>query len=141
MYDEPARPSPTPAPIAPPARARPPPTKAPAVLTADSMVSVATVSPWLVAPCPAQGVYLWCGRAGRSGRELWVCVPGDVGGRVVVGVRVLLVVAAVSRGHAEVQDRQQGEDEGLDRADRHVEELPDDGEEDRQDAADRGGAE
>src|SRR5262245_66043863 len=78
--------------------------------------------------------------SGRSGREVWFGFPRDVSGRLV-GVRVLLLVAAaVARGHAEVEDRQQGEDEGLDRADRHVEELPDDGEEDRQDAADRGGA-
>src|SRR5688572_31955827 len=43
MYDEPARPSPTPAPMAPPARAIPPPTKAPASLPA-SAVSVAAIS-------------------------------------------------------------------------------------------------
>src|SRR4051812_41377704 len=104
MYDEPARPSPTPAPIAPPARARPPPTNAPAVLTADSMVVAATASPWFRAACPAQRVYLCCGRAGRSSRELWFCFPGGV--VRLVGVRVLLVVLVVppAGGHAEVEE-------------------------------------
>src|SRR6185436_5544047 len=56
MYDEPARPSPIPAPIAPPARAMPPPMKAPArvmacsvVLTAMSLLEfhVDHSTPWL----------------------------------------------------------------------------------------------
>src|SRR3954451_10817749 len=131
--------------MAPPASARPPPTNAPAVLTADSMVSAATVSPWIRAGWPAQRVYLWCGRAGRSGHELWlgcaVVVRGRVGRGGVVGsghvVVVLVVGVTGAGGHAEVEDGQQGEDERLDGADGHVEELPDDGEDDGQDTAHR----
>src|SRR3954469_17134688 len=44
MYDEPARPSPIPAPIAPPARAIPPPTKAPASWTASSVTAIDLLS-------------------------------------------------------------------------------------------------
>src|SRR3954471_12644297 len=111
-----------PAPMAPPASARPPPTNAPAVLTADSMVSAATVSPWIRAGWPAQRVYLWCGRAGRSGHEFgfWFLVVAALGVRGVV-VLVVLGLFAVSAGHAEVEDRQQREDERLDGTDGHVE--------------------
>src|SRR6478735_4224197 len=44
MYDEPARPSPIPAPIAPPARAMPPPTKAPASLMASEVAVASAMS-------------------------------------------------------------------------------------------------
>src|SRR3954454_19640390 len=111
MYDEPARPSPTPAPIAPPARAIPPPMKAPAVLMAE--LSTATVTPWFRAACPAQRVYLWCGRACRSDREFYGCLLGVVLGVVRLRMGLVLVVLAVlGTGHAEVEDGQQGEDEG-----------------------------
>src|SRR5689334_13939311 len=120
MYDEPARPSPTPAPIAPPARARPPPTKAPAVLMAESReVSAATVSPWFRAASPAQRVYLWGGSSGCSAHELWFAFlvvrrRGVVRGRHRVGLVVLVVLAvAAAACHAEVEDGQQREDEGL----------------------------
>src|SRR3954467_530381 len=100
MYDEPASPSPTPAPMAPPARAIPPPMKAPAVVMAE--LSTATVTPWFRAACPAQRVYLWCGRARRSGRRFW---GGFAGRCLVAGLGVIgdsLVVVVAGAGHAEV---------------------------------------
>src|SRR4029079_1377872 len=128
------RPSPMPAPMAPPARASPPPTNAPAVLTADSMVSAATVSPWIRAGWPAQWGLPLVRSSRCSGRELGLgCAVGGVGGHVVGGRLVVVVLLGVARPRrpAEVEDRQEREDEGLDGADGHVEELPDDGEENR----------
>src|SRR3954451_19304550 len=136
MYDEPARPSPTPAPIAPPARAIPPPMKAPAVVMAE--LSTATVTPWFRAACPAQRVYLWCGRARRSGRRFW---GGFAGRCLVAGLGVIgdsLVVVVAGAGHAEVEDGQQGEDEGLQSSqEQGVEQLPDDVEDDGEEAPER----
>src|SRR4051812_48236992 len=120
MYDEPARPSPMPAPMAPPARARPPPTKAPAsvmacsvFLTAMSLLEfhVDPSTPWL---------YSWVRSSGCSGRRYGLLLV-----RLALLVRrvrdrrrlVLLVVVVPSAGHGEVEHGQQGEDEGLEAAD------------------------
>src|SRR5215210_8262916 len=137
MYDEPARPSPTPAPIAPPARARPPPTKAPASLTA-SAVSVAAISllGWAPGRCRVISVVrvllvhapTGVGRSVRKcGGLLVVVLVLDHDGVRSLGVAgtllvvLVLVVVMPGAGHREVDDGQQGEDEGLDEADEHVE--------------------
>src|SRR3954468_17749900 len=155
MYDEPARPSPTPAPIAPPARAMPPPMKAPAVVMSVPDTAAICVSPWLGAGPPTLVLVL---RSGPSGRERGlllalgagpvVCVVdllvglGLVRGLVPTLALVvrLVVVVVLATGHAEVEDGQQREDERLDRADEHVEQLPDDVEEASEYAADRDAA-
>src|SRR5215208_6189592 len=99
MYEEPARPSPTPAPIAPPARARPPPMNAPAVLTASSLTAIDL--PFSVPRRgPAPFGYLWCGEPVGSGHWLWLSVARcftRLVGRVDIGpmwvlVRVVLAV-------------------------------------------------
>src|ERR1700691_4591280 len=99
MVWEPARPSPMAAPTAPPPSARPPPTRAPATRTAPSM-SFAAMFPLL---CRDR-----------------VCVcsecPWSPGSSVLIP----------AHAHAEVHDRQKGENEGLDGADEElVEGLPD----------------
>src|SRR4051794_40178469 len=72
--------------------------------------------------------YLWCGPTVWSGRgNGGVLCGGRFVGRlddVVVVVEVLVVVVPGAAGHREVEDGQQGEDERLDAADGHVEELP-----------------
>src|ERR1700722_6317238 len=84
MVCDPARPSPTAAPMAPPPSARPPPVKAPASSMAFCVVAPATLS------CLLSGA----------------------------------LVGVLFGGELEVQQRQQGEDECLDDADEHVEQLP-----------------
>src|SRR6478672_12830067 len=104
-----------PAPMAPPARARPPPTNAPAVWTAVSLTAIEM--PLLVyAESSAQLVTSGAPDRLRSVREF--------GGFVRVGL-VLLVLTVAGARHAEVQYGQQREDERLDTADEHVEQLPD----------------
>src|SRR6516162_6654693 len=93
---EPARPSPTAAPMAPPPRASPPPTSAPAIRIAPSVV-------------PAMSLFLLC-------RDR-VDTPGWAAD---------LVGLVPTHAHAEVHDGEKGEDEGLDRSDEQlVERLPD----------------
>src|ERR1700722_13978840 len=100
MVCEPARPSPTAAPMAPPPSASPPPTRAPAIRTAPSIV-LAAMFPLL---CRDRV------RRDRVRNVRWS--PG-------CSVRV------PAHAHAEVHDGQEGEDEGLDRADEQlVERLP-----------------
>src|SRR3954447_5168745 len=116
MVWAPARPSPTAAPMAPPPRARPPPTMAPAVLIADtSSGSAATVSPRFGAPGAEPRVCCSVPRAG----DRTVCSSRALEARKTVPLVFLLL-----QREAEVQDREQGEDEGLDRPDDQVETLP-----------------
>src|ERR1700722_3839228 len=93
MVCEPARPSPTAAPMAPPPSASPPPTSAPAMRTAPSMLFAMFLS----------FVEIVCRDRVRNVR--WS--PG-------CSVRV------PAHAHAEVHDGQEGEDEGLDRADEQL---------------------
>src|SRR5579883_1908529 len=93
----PARPSPMAAPTAPPPRASPPPTIAPASRIASDVDPVA-----MTLSSPFFSLLL------RIVRRAWRSV-GDVRGH----------------GRLEVDDGEQGEDEGLDGPDAHVEELPD----------------
>src|ERR1035437_7328820 len=91
----PARPSPIAAPIAPPPRASPPPTRAPAMRTADATVSVVAIFFY----------------------SSWV--------GLVRGLERDVVRFFMARGHAEVQDCQQHEDERLNRSKQTgVQELP-----------------
>src|SRR4051812_28450924 len=117
MYDEPARPSPIPVPIAPPPSARPPPTKAPAswiaelstamsllVFRAEGRRSVGLGWCAVVEPAPT-------GRSVRQCRFLLVLLPGAVRPRrpvVLVGVG-LVVVTVPGAGHPEVEHGQQRE--------------------------------
>src|SRR3954451_1133348 len=140
MYDEPARPSPTPAPIAPPARAMPPPMKAPAVVMSvpDTDAICVSLLGWAPDPGARSGTRSFCRSARERGLLLALAtgllrVPELV---AVVELRLglVLVLVVVPAGHPEVEDGQQREDEGLDRADEHVEELPDDVEDAAEDA-------
>src|SRR5271165_1859337 len=101
----PARPSPMAAPTAPPPSARPPPTMAPAIRTASAIeASAMSASPF---------VFGWVQRrVGPDGSGVWCRRP---------------VSGSVVRRHrrVEVEDGEQGEDEGLDGPDGHVEQLPD----------------
>src|ERR1700722_758182 len=98
MVCEPARPSPTAAPMAPPPSARPPPIKAPATRTAPSMSFVAMF------PLLCRDSFSKCWSVRRS--------PGSS-------------VLVLAHAHTEVHDRQEGEDEGLNGADEQlVERLP-----------------
>src|SRR5580692_380512 len=100
MVCEPARPSPTAAPIAPPPSARPPPMRAPATRTAPSMFPVAMFP-------------LLC--RDRVSKCSWSV-------RWPPGASVLVLTHA----HTEVHDGQEGEDERLNGADEQlVEGLPD----------------
>src|SRR5215203_7163298 len=122
MYDEPARPSPTPAPMAPPARAIPPPTNAPASVTASSDTAIGSFS-----SCRASwrtpGLCFCSVRdrsTRRNGRRLVVL-------RAAVVLHLLLVVVLVvvpGTGHREVEDGEQREDERLDHRDDAAEGLP-----------------
>src|SRR6478672_2077031 len=104
-----------PAPMAPPARARPPPTNAPAVWTAVSLTAIEM--PLLVyAESSAQLVTSGAPDRLRSVREF--------GGVVGVGLVLLWLTVAGGR-HAEVQHGQQREDEPLDAAHEHLQQLPD----------------
>src|SRR3954452_14235150 len=112
MYDEPARPSPMPAPMAPPARARPRPTKAPAsvmacsvFLTAMSLLEfhVDPSTPWL---------YSWVRSSGCSGRRYGLLLARFVRLVLLVGrvdvdtVLAVLLVAVAGAGHGEVEHGQ-----------------------------------
>src|SRR4051794_6548688 len=98
MYDEPARPSPIPAPIAPPARARPPPTNAPARVMACSVFLTAMSLLEFHADHSTPWLYSWVRtERGCSGHRFGLCLV-----RFVLLVRrvdldtvlaVLLVVA------------------------------------------------
>src|SRR5881227_2028641 len=100
MYDEPARPSPTPAPIAPPARAIPPPMNAPAVLMAESVTAM-SVSLLGWAPGPVLGFLRGVAGCGDSARGFGFRLGGSRGRLLVL---LVLVVLGVSSGHAEVED-------------------------------------
>src|SRR6476620_457825 len=110
MYDEPARPSPTPAPIAPPARAMPPPMNAPAVVTAESLTAMSVFS---LVGRQFPDALVTSGAAGPAGSARWFWFGGCVGlcrfclvvvlvVRAVVLVVVVVVVAGA--GHPEVED-------------------------------------
>src|SRR3954471_17727260 len=98
MYWLPARPSPIAAPMAPPPSAIPPPTMAPASVTASLMFSTAIAFSLLGVSGLA-----WGGERARAG-----------------------LVPLLVHGEAEVDDRQQAEDQCLDHADEHVEQHPHD---------------
>src|SRR5688572_23718440 len=132
MVELPTRPSPMAAPTAPPPRARPPPIMAPAVVTAELSTAMFLLgSHHRASPAMDLGdafcwsVKLWSG--GLKLLRLGVCL-------VLVGILGLVVVAVAVAGgrHAEVQDREQGEDQRLDRADEDAEQLPRHGRQRRQ---------
>src|SRR3954469_3077447 len=108
MYDEPARPSPMPAPIAPPARARPPPTKAPARVMACSVFLTAMSLLEFHADHSTPWLYSWVRLSGRSGHRFghgcgWCVVRFALLVRRVDLDAVLAVLLVVTgAGHAEV---------------------------------------
>src|SRR5450631_565489 len=104
MVWAPARPSPTAAPMAPPARVRPPPTKAPAVLMALSRFAASVAMSLLVSRCWSSSCCQWLVRFDDG-----LPVGNGMGVRVTVGG----AVAFGRGGKREVQDREQREDEGL----------------------------
>src|ERR1700722_1933506 len=101
----PARPSPMAAPTAPPPISRPPPTMAPARLIAWS----------------SPGSDIGDAPFGLCYGEIWVIWRSAVDTTASWAVSSLMRFA---HGGVEVEDREQGEDEGLDGADGEVEELP-----------------
>src|SRR5882757_1444686 len=108
MVAAPARPSPIAAPIAPPARARPPPMNAPANFSSPAAEPWA--SSWLVRLMTLLVFYVtsvWLWGAQRTARGL-------VRGRFILFADCF----------TEVDDREQAEDQCLQRADEHVEQLP-----------------